>query len=96
MWGLPREGDVLDCGAQDCFSAAGVSRFSHQPRCCVCICVPNPGESKKSPHERPTAFFSFLEFIFFFFPFFGSKKDELRSKAASPANAGGMWIISLA
>lgn len=38
MGGLPREGDVLDCAAQDSFCAAGVDRFSHQPRCCASVC----------------------------------------------------------
>lgn len=43
VWGLPREGDVLDCGAWDHFAAAAaaVNRFSHQV---LCICVPNQVE----------------------------------------------------
>lgn len=64
-----------------------------QPRCCASVCQTQVRVRNHLIRDQKLLF-SFLD-VFFFFSSFGSKKDEFKSEAASPANAMGTQIISL-
>lgn len=67
-----------------CFSATGASRFSVSmgASSAVCVCMSNPGDSKKSPGGDKRHFLRVSPFFFFFIPPLDPKTNSDPRKSA--------------